>query len=93
MKNEAPHTEHYLNLVRLFQGSKTGAAILPPQPPPGADDEIELKFDTVAYGIGNRLLFNGDPVKAQDYFRRVLQGHVWVTRGFIGSEVEMARRK
>lgn len=92
MKNQAPHTEHYLNLVRLFQGRKNIAAILPPEPPPGnTDEEAELRFDTVAYGIGNWLLYNGDAAKAQEYFRRVLNGHVWITWGFIGSEVEVAR--
>ena len=92
MKNQAPHTEHYLNLVRLFQGRKDEAAILPPEPPPGnTDDEIELRFDTVAYGIGNWHLYNGDAAKAQEYLRRVLKGHIWITWGFIGSEVELAK--
>lgn len=92
MKNQAPHTEHYLNLIRLFQGAKTEAAILPPEPTSGnTDDEIELRFDTVAYGIGNRHLYNGENAKAQEYFRRVLKGHVWITWGFIGSEVELAK--
>jgi hypothetical protein len=91
-KNQAPHTEHYLNLVRLFQGRKDEVAILPPEPPPGnTDDEAELRFDTVAYGIGNWHLYNGDRSKAREYFRRVLQGHIWITWGFIGSEVEVAR--
>jgi tetratricopeptide (TPR) repeat protein len=92
MKNQAAHTEHYLNLVRLFQGRIAEAAILPPEPPPGnTDDEAELRFDTVAYGIGNWLLYNGEAAKAQEYFKRVLKGHVWITWGFIGSEVEMAQ--
>ena len=92
MKNQAPHTEHYLNLVRLFQGRKDEAAILPPEPPPGnTDDETELRFDTVAYGIGNWYLYNGNVAKAQEYFKRVLKGHVWITWGFIGSEVEVVR--
>jgi tetratricopeptide (TPR) repeat protein len=92
MTNKAPHTEHYLNLVRLFQARKDEASILPPEPPAGnTDDEIELRFDTVAYGIGNWRLYNGDAAKAQEYFRRVLKGHVWITWGFIGSEVEVAK--
>ena len=92
MKNQAPHTEHYLNLVRLFQGGKTESAILPLEPPAGnSDDETELRFDTVAYGIGNWHLYNGDAALAEEYFRRVLKGHVWITWGFIGSEVEVAR--
>jgi tetratricopeptide (TPR) repeat protein len=92
MKNQAPHTEHYLNLVRLFQSRKDEAAVLPPEPPSGnTDDETELRFDTVAYGVGNWHLYNGDAARARKYFERVLKGHVWITWGFIGSEVEMAR--
>jgi tetratricopeptide (TPR) repeat protein len=94
MKFEAPHTEHYLNLVRLFQARKTESEILPPQPAPdNKDDEPELRFDTVAYGVGNWHLYNGDEAKAQDYFARVLKGHVWITWGFVGSEVDLARLK
>jgi tetratricopeptide (TPR) repeat protein len=92
MKNEAAHTEHYLNLVRLFQGRKDEGAILPPEPPAGnSDDETELRFDTVAYGIGNWHLYNGDAARAQEYFQRVVKGHIWITWGFIGSEVEVTR--
>lgn len=93
MKNTAPHTLHYLNLVRLFQGRTTPAEIMPPElPRDGSDTEAELRFDTVAYGIGNWELYNGHPDKAREYFQKVLQGKVWVTWGFIGAEREMAGR-
>lgn len=89
MKNESPHTRFYLNLVRFFQGKMTEAEALPPQAPAGnTDQEVELPFDTVAYGIGNWYLYNGNPAKAQEFFKRVTTGHVWVTWGFIGSELE-----
>ena len=91
MKNTAPHTLHYLNLVRLFQGRATPAEITPPIPPrDGSDTEAELAFDTVSYGIGNWELYNGHPDKAREYFQRVLEGKVWITWGFIGAEREMA---
>jgi tetratricopeptide (TPR) repeat protein len=96
MTNTAPHTKHYLNLVRFFQGRLTESEALPPEPPAGnKDQEVELPFDTVAYGIGNWHLYNGHPDKAQEYFRRVMKGHVWITWGFIGSEHEIlqARKK
>jgi tetratricopeptide (TPR) repeat protein len=89
MTNEAPHTKFYLNLVRFFQGKMSEADALPAEPPASnTDQEVELPFDTVAYGIGNWYLYNGNPAKAQEYFRRVQKGHVWVTWGFIGSELE-----
>lgn len=90
MRNTAPHTLQYLNLVRFFQGSLTEAAALPPTPARDKLDlEPELAFDTVSYGIGNWHLYNGNTAKAREYFRRVLEGRVWITWGFIGSECEL----
>jgi Flp pilus assembly protein TadD len=90
MTNQAPHTKFYLNLVRFFQGRMSEAEALPAEPPANnTDQEVELPFDTVAYGIGNWYLYNGNPAKAQEYFRRVMKGHVWVTWGFIGSELQL----
>jgi tetratricopeptide (TPR) repeat protein len=93
MTNKEPHTLHYLNLVRFFQGRMKESDALPPEPPAGNTDlETELRFDTVAYGIGNWHLYNGHPEKAQEYFRKVNKGHVWITWGFIGSELELAKK-
>lgn len=92
MTNKEPHTQFYLSLVRFFQGRMSEAEALPPEPPAGnTDPEVELSFDTVAYGIGNWYLSGGDTAKAQDYFRRILKGRVWVTWGFVGAETEMQR--
>ncbi len=94
MKNKEPHTFFYLSLVRLFQGSMKESEALPPEPPrDGSDTEAELRFDTVAYGIGNWHLYNREPAKAQEYFRRVLQGKVWITWGFVGAEQEVLRAR
>jgi len=90
MTNESAHTKFYLNLVRYFQGAMPEAQAVPPMPPAGnTDDEVELPFDTTAYGVGNWYIYNGQAAKAQEYFKRVLKGHVWVTWGFIGSELEL----
>lgn len=92
MKNSAEHTQFYLNLVRFFQGAMTETQALPPEPPPdNSDTEVELRFDTVAYGVGNWHLYNNDAAKAQEYFRRIVKGHVWITWGFIGAETELVR--
>lgn len=94
MKNTEPHTFYYLSLQRFFQGKLSESQVVPPEPPPGNTDvEAELRFDTVAYGVGNWFLYNGDRAKAQQYFRRVVQGHVWMTWGFIGSEIEVAKAR
>lgn len=93
MTNKEPHTKAYLNLVRFFQGRMSEAEALPAEPPPGnTDQEVELPFDTIAYGIGNWHLYNGDSAKAREYFQRVLKGHVWITWGFVGSETELVHK-
>jgi tetratricopeptide (TPR) repeat protein len=92
MTNQESHTKFYLNLVRFFQGRMSESEALPPEPPAGnTDTEVELPFDTVAYGIGNWHLCGGDTAKAQEYFRRILKGHVWITWGFVGAETEIQR--
>ncbi len=86
------HSQFYLNLIRFFQGVMKESDVLPPAPPnDSTDTEAELQFDTVAYGIGNWHLYNGDLPTSQTYFRRIVTGHVWVTWGFIGAEKEVAR--
>jgi tetratricopeptide (TPR) repeat protein len=92
MINKEPHTRFYLNLVRFFQGRMSESDALPPEPPTGnTDPEVELAFDTVAYGIGNWHLYGGNTAKAEEYFRRILKGHVWVTWGFVGAETDLQR--
>jgi tetratricopeptide (TPR) repeat protein len=94
MKNTEPHTFFYLSLVRFFQGKMPENDAVPPRPPAGnKDDETELRFDTVAYGVGNWYLYNGNTAKAQEYFSEVVKGNVWMTWGYIGSELEVAHAK
>ena len=93
MKNTEPHTFFYLSLIRFFQGRMPEAEAVPPQPAPGNTDvEAELRFDTVAYGVGNWYLYNGSAAKAQEYFQKIVKGNVWITWGYIGAENEVARR-
>ncbi|MGP8244285.1 MAG: tetratricopeptide repeat protein [Bryobacteraceae bacterium] len=92
MTNQEPHTRFYLNLVRFFQGRMSESEALPPEPPAGnTDQEVELPFDTVAFGIGSWRLAKGDPAKAEEYFHRILKGRVWITWGFVGAETELVR--
>jgi hypothetical protein len=92
MTNKEPHTRFYLNLVRFFQGRMCESEALPSQPGAAdSDTEAELAFHTVAYGVGNWHLCKEHAAKAQEYFRRILKGHVWVTWGFVGAETELLR--
>jgi tetratricopeptide (TPR) repeat protein len=94
MKNTADHTQFYLNLVRFFQSRLPESGALPAEPPSGnQDNEVELRFDTVAYGVGNWHLYNNDAAKAQEYFTRIVKGHVWITWGFVGAETELIRSR
>lgn len=93
MKSNPGHTEFYFNLVRFYQGQKSEADILPPAPTQPDDTEAELSFDTVNYQVGNWWLYNGNAAKAAPYFAKVAKGNVWITWGFIGSEIEIARSK
>jgi tetratricopeptide (TPR) repeat protein len=87
------HTQVYLNLVRFYQGRMKEADALAPEPPRGGDTyvEPELKFDTSAYQLGNWYQYTGNAAKAHEYFARVARGGVWITWGFIGSEVELQK--
>jgi tetratricopeptide (TPR) repeat protein len=88
------HSKFYLNLIRVFQGAMKEEDALPPVPPAdGSNIEAELVYDTVSYGLGNWHLYRGETAKAQEYFRKVVEGNCWVTWGFVGSEVELNRMK
>jgi tetratricopeptide (TPR) repeat protein len=93
MQSNPGHTIFYFNLVRFYQGRKTESEILPPAPTDPNDHENEMSFDTISYQIGNWYLYNGDAAKAKEYFARVSKGNVWVTWGFVGSELELAGHK
>ncbi len=51
-----------------------------------------LDLATQGYGVGNWHLYNGDVRRAEDIFRRVVDGPYWSAFGHIAAEVELARR-
>ena len=55
--------------------------------------ESELKFTTISFGVANYYMANGDTAKAKAIFERIIQGKVWGTWGYVGSEVELAKMK
>ncbi|MBV8827621.1 MAG: hypothetical protein JO108_00175 [Acidobacteriaceae bacterium] len=94
LKNNEPHLFFYLQLLRFYKGALPQDAILPPVPEGPDDIEGELSFDTINYGIGNWHLYNdSDRAKANQFFSRVVKGYAWNAWGFIGSEIELAKRK
>ena len=88
-----PHSQVYLNLVRFYQGRMKDSEVVEPEPPRDGHVylEPELKFDTSAYQVGNWYLYNGNRSKAREYFERIAKGGVWITWGFVGAQVELAK--
>ena len=46
---------------------------------------------TILYGIGNWYLYNGEPERARELFRRIVTDANWPAFGFIAAEAELAR--
>jgi tetratricopeptide (TPR) repeat protein len=91
VKNTEPHLAFYLKLLRFYQGKVTAAEIMPAAPAKG-DTEEALSFTTVSYGVGNYGLVHGDSAGAKKLFEGVVKGETWNAWGFVGSEVELARK-
>ena len=53
------------------------------------DDAI--RNATIAYGIGNWFLYNGDEERAREIFQEILTGPQWAAFGYVAAEAEMAR--
>jgi tetratricopeptide (TPR) repeat protein len=47
---------------------------------------------TILYGIGNWYFYNGPPEKAYPVWQKIVAGSQWSTFGYIGAEVELARK-
>lgn len=90
-----PHSQVYLNLVRFYQGKMKDSEVVEPEPPRDGHVylEPELKFDTSAYQVGNWYLYNGNPAKARQYFERIAKGGVWITWGYVGAQLELAKQQ
>jgi len=46
---------------------------------------------SILYGVGNWYLYNGQRVKAQAVFSKMLQGSQWTSFGYIAAEADMKR--
>jgi len=73
----------YLDLLYLYSGREGGEA--PPDPE-------TLEGATKGYGVGNWMLYNGDPQGALSVFRGILEARdQWGAFGYIAAEAEVAR--
>ena len=92
VQNKEPHLLFYLKLLHFYQDAATQEQTLSPKPMSPDDTETELSFNTTSYGVGNWHLYNGEPKVASELFQPVVQGQAWNSWGFIGSELELARK-
>jgi Flp pilus assembly protein TadD len=83
-----PIDNAYTRRLKLYRGEIGPDAVVT------AADTDEVQIATLAYGLGNWYLVNGDKVKAREWFERsVKQSGGWPGFGFILSEVELGRMR
>ena len=80
-----PVTNAYTQRLRLYRGEIGPDAVITPA------DTGDIQLATLAYGIGNWYLAQGDPARARQWFERSIASGGWPAFGFILSEVELRR--
>ncbi len=76
----------YLQRLKLYRGLIGPDQALTPA------DTADIAVATIAYGVGNWCLVNGDRTRAREWFRRSVASGGWPAFGFILSEVELRGR-
>lgn len=76
----------YFDRLLFYKGLKTEAELV------NLEKATDLEIATIGYGLGNWHLYNGNPAKAEEYFRKIVAGRYWPAFGFIAAEVELARK-
>lgn len=76
----------YHRLLLMYKGEMSADALLAEAA--GSDG---VQNATIAYGVGNWWLSNGDTTRALDLFRRIVAGPQWAAFGHIAAEADLAR--
>jgi tetratricopeptide (TPR) repeat protein len=79
--------DSYYKLIKLYQGKLKAEELLKEI---GSDTD-NLSNASMAYGLGNYFLINGDRVKAREIFTRLTNGNQWSSFGYIAAEAELRR--
>ncbi|WP_419165984.1 hypothetical protein [Candidatus Palauibacter sp.] len=74
----------YHRLLLMYKGELTADDLWDP----ASEDPSGV---AIAYGVATWHLYNGREVKAEEMYRRILQGSGWAGFGYIGAEAEIAR--
>jgi tetratricopeptide (TPR) repeat protein len=80
-----PVTNAYTRRLQLYRGEIGPEAVVTPS------DTEDVQVATLAYGLGNWYLVQGDKTQARKWFERSIQSGGWPGFGFIVSEVELQR--
>lgn len=75
----------YFQRLKLYRGLIGPEQVMTPA------DTADIAVATLAYGVGNWYLVNGDTARARDWFQRSIASGGWPAFGFIASEVELRR--
>ena len=76
----------YFDRLLFYKGLKTEAELV------NLEQATDLEIATIGYGLGNWHLYNGNPARAEEYFRKIVAGRYWPAFGFIAAETELARK-
>lgn len=80
-----PVDNAYARRLRLYRGLLSPDSVFAPA------DTADVQVATLAFGLGNWYLVNGDTARARRWFGRAVQSGGWPGFGFIMSEVELRR--
>jgi tetratricopeptide (TPR) repeat protein len=80
-----PVTNAYSRRLQLYRGEIGADAVVTPA------DTDDVQVATLAYGLGNWYLVQGDKTQARKWFERSVPSGGWPGFGFIASEVEFKR--
>ena len=81
-----PTTVAYAQRLRLYRGEIGPDAVIT------AADTGDVAVATLAYGVGNWYLVQGDTARARSWFERSVASGGWPAFGFIISEIELKPR-
>jgi len=82
-----PVTNAYTQRLRLYRGEIGPNVVIT------TADTDEVQIATLAYGLGNWYLVQGEKAKAREWFERSIKSGGWPGFGFILSEVELRKLK
>jgi tetratricopeptide (TPR) repeat protein len=79
--------QDYGRLLWMYKGRTSPDSLLEETSKSGS----AIGFATVAYGVGNWYLYNGQTPEAVAVLSRVLEGGEWAAFGYIAAEADLAR--